>query len=206
MFEPGVLIQFVLATLLFLITPGPCLTLMVSTCISHGKLSAMSVVWGIAFSDVLGSLLIAFGLAVWLLQVPSALLALKVFGIGYLLFATYSEWRSVNPVRNRDPLTLPLTQSKGFWRGFWINMLNPAWLLLMGYFPQFIRPELGGMQLQLGALALLYCVLSTAFGALIVYLSSGAERFLKSASGGVRSGYFLVAAYGVLAVYFVIRF
>jgi threonine/homoserine/homoserine lactone efflux protein len=203
--EPSVLIQFVLATLLLLFTPGPCLALLVSTGVSQGKSVAMYVVGGIALSDVLGSLLTALGLVVWLIQVPTALLALKLFGIAYLLFATYTEWRSVNAAQTRALFIAPQTPWKGFWRGFWINILNPAWLFLIGFFPQFLRPELGGVQLQVLILSALFCVLSTIFGALLAYLSSGLGRFLVAASGGVRGRYFLVGMYGFLAVYFLIK-
>jgi threonine/homoserine/homoserine lactone efflux protein len=195
----------VLATLLLLLTPGPCLALLVSTGVSQGKSAAMYVVGGIALSDVLGSLLTALGLVVWLIQVPTALLALKLFGIAYLLFATYSEWRSVNAAQTRDPVASFQTPWKGFWRGFWINILNPAWLFLIGFFPQFLRPELGGVQLQVLVLSVLFCLLSTVFGAVLVYLSSGLGRVLVAASGGVRGRYFLVGVYGFLAVYFVIK-
>jgi threonine/homoserine/homoserine lactone efflux protein len=205
--ESSVLIQFVLGTLLLLLTPGPCLALLVSTGVSQGKSAAMYVVGGIALSDVLGSLLTALGLVVWLIQVPTALLALKLFGIAYLLFATYTEWRSVsvNAVQTRDPVASSQTPWKGFWRGFWINILNPAWLFLIGFFPQFLRPELGSVQLQVLVLSVLFCLLSTVFGAVLVYLSSGLGRFLVTASGSVRGRYFLVGVYGFLAVYFVMK-
>jgi threonine/homoserine/homoserine lactone efflux protein len=140
-----------------------------------------------------------------LIQVPAALLTLKLIGIAYLLFATYTEWRSVNAAQTRDLVASSQTPWKGFWRGFWINILNPAWLFLLGFFPQFLRPELGGVQLQVLVLFALFCLLSTVFGALLVYLSSGLGRFLVAASSSVRDRYFLVAVYGFLAVYFVIK-
>ena len=205
MLESSVLIQFVLATLLVLVTPGPCLALLVSTGVSQGKSAALYVVGGIALSDVLVSVLIALGLMVWLIQMPSALLALKLFGIAYLLFATYSEWRSVKAIQTRAQSRWAQTPWNGFWRGFWINILNPAWLFLIGFFPQFLRPELGGVQLQVLILSALFCLLSTVFGTVLVYLSSGFGRLLVNASGSVRGRYFLVCVYGFLAVYFVIK-
>jgi threonine/homoserine/homoserine lactone efflux protein len=205
MLEANVLIQFVLATLLLLVTPGPCLALLVSTGVSQGKSAALYVVGGIALSDVLGSVLTALGVVIWLIQVPTALLALKLFGIAYLLFATYTEWRAINAAQTRALFTLPKTLWKGFWRGFWINSLNPAWLFLIGFFPQFVRPELGGVQLQLLIFSALFCLLSTVFGAVLVYLSSSFGRFLVAASGSVKGRYFLVGVYGFLAVYFVLK-
>lgn len=100
--ESNVLIRFVLATLLLLVTPGPCLALLVSTGVSQGKSAAMYVVGGIALSDALGSLLTALGVVVWLIQVPTALLTLKPFGIAYLLFAT-----TRNGVRSKQPKLEP---------------------------------------------------------------------------------------------------
>ena len=147
----------------------------------------------------------ALGLVVWLIQVPTALLALKLFGIAYLFFATYTEWRSVNAIQTRALSISSQTPWKEFWRGFWINILNPAWLFLIGFFPQFVRPELGSVQLQVLILSALFCLPSTVFGAILVYLSSGFGRSLVAASGSVRGRYFLVGAYGLLVVYFVIN-
>lgn len=72
---------------------------------------------------------------------------------------------------------------------------------MIGFFPQFVKPELGSVQLQILILFVLFCLLSTVFGAVLVYLSSGLGRFLVC----VRGRYFLVGVYGFLALYFVIK-
>lgn len=204
MFDSSVLVSFSVATVLVLVVPGPCLILLVSTGVSQGKPAAMFVAGGIALSDLLGSLLTAFGLVVWLTQMPTALSLLKGFGMLYLLYSAYGEWRLAKTIQVWGQPRASYTNWKGFWRGFWINNLNPVWLFLLGFFPQFVRLERGDVQTQLLMLALMFVFLSALFGVVVAYLSGSLGRMLVRFANTPQSHYFLMGVYSLLALYFVL--
>jgi threonine/homoserine/homoserine lactone efflux protein len=204
MLDAGLLLPFLVAVFLVLTSPGPTVTLMLSTGISQGTSAALYTGLGISAAVFTSSLITMFGLATLITTVPSFLIGVQLFGVLYLLYLAFREWRKVATELSSQPLS---TGSRHFWQGFLVDTLNPGSLLfLIGFLPQFVNPELGHIKLQLFLLSLLYTVCDLSFNVVLAYLSGRASRRVVLGCKFVTlRRYGLATLYAGLAFYFVVH-
>ncbi|CAM4446249.1 LysE family translocator [Paenibacillus tarimensis] len=79
-------ISFVIASLLIIATPGPVVTLLVTTSISRGKSAAFSMIPGTFLGDLTSMLLSLAGVGALLLASPPLFNLLKWLGAAYLVY------------------------------------------------------------------------------------------------------------------------
>jgi homoserine/homoserine lactone efflux protein len=204
MLDVGLVLPFLLAVFMVLMSPGPTVTLLLSTGVSQGTSAALYTGLGISAAVFTSSLITMFGLATLITTVPSFLIGVQLFGVLYLLYLAFREWRKVATNLNSQTLS---TGPRCFWQGFLVDTLNPGSLLfLIGFLPQFVNPALGFVKVQLLLLSLLYTVCDLSFNIALAYLSGRAGRRVVSSPRLITvRRYGLVTMYAGLAFYFVVR-
>ncbi|HZP69274.1 MAG TPA: LysE family translocator [Pseudolabrys sp.] len=166
---------FVIAIVLYL-TPGPIVTLVVTTGARDGMRAALMTVAGGAVGNALLLTCIAFGLN-WILQTSAEIFDyLRWIGAAYLVWLGVSAWRQAGTM---DKAPAPSGHVHA-WRGLVVAFTNPKTIAFFtAFLPQFIDPALpSGWQL------LVMCAMSVVLGAVLdsgwaVAAGFGRAWFLK---------------------------
>jgi homoserine/homoserine lactone efflux protein len=125
---------FLLITLVLMLTPGPIVTLVISTGATRGVRAALVTVAGTSIGNAVLIAAIALGLD-WVLRNALYLFeALRWAGVAYLLYLGVRAWRS-----SAEP-SAPAGRVH-FRRGFTVALTNPKTLAFFtAFLPQFVDP------------------------------------------------------------------
>ena len=170
-----VLLAFTLACVVLIVTPGPDMALFLGQTLTAGRTRGFAAMFGVITGTVLHSLIAAFGLSALLAASVVAFTALKIAGVGYLLWLAVGALRhgSAFTLRNESVARRPLGQV--YLMGLGCNLLNPKIIMFfVTFLPQFVSasdPHAGAKLLFLG---LYFVALSVPICALLILL---AERF-----------------------------
>lgn len=157
------IISFLLPTLLLNITPGPDMLFVIGQCQQGGIKCAIKATGGLALGYLWHILLVSFGLAAILAQLPQALFFFKFLGGAYLLFLGFKMLLSKDHSNRKS-------QTSSLWSGFLVSASNPkVAVFFLAFLPQFVQDDAGPPTLQLILLGLVFCLTST-----LVNLSAGA--------------------------------
>jgi threonine/homoserine/homoserine lactone efflux protein len=147
-------------------TPGPNTTLSTALAANHGLKRAMTFVcavpvgWGLLFS------LCAGGVGALVVAIPALRLAIKVLGVGYLLWLA-CKIGMASQLSSVDESRLKVT----FWQGVMLQFLNiKAWMLALALVAGWIagKPDAASRFLLMFPILLLY-----AFASNFVYAAMG---------------------------------
>lgn len=129
----ALLLAYISAVLLLLLTPGPVVALVTGTAARHGPRRAFVTVLGTNAASLVLIMLASLMLA-GLLTLPGPLLyGLAMAGSGYIGVTAWQDLRA-GPAGG-----LAEAGSGGLARGFWTGLSNPKDLLFfVAFFPQFI--------------------------------------------------------------------
>jgi threonine/homoserine/homoserine lactone efflux protein len=129
---------FLLLTIVLVLTPGPIVTLVISTGATKGTRAALVTVAGTSSGNAVLIAAIALGLswvlanAVWLFEL------LRWAGAAYLIYLGIQAWRKAGvpkPALEGDQVH--------FWRGFLVALANPKTIAFFtAFLPQFVDPAL----------------------------------------------------------------
>jgi threonine/homoserine/homoserine lactone efflux protein len=170
-----VLLAFTLAGVVLIVTPGPDMALFLGQTLTAGRTRGLAAMLGVTTGVVLHSLIAAFGLSALLAASAVAFTALKIAGVGYLLWLAVGAFRhgSALTLRNEAAARRPLGQV--YLMGLGCNLLNPKIIMFfVTFLPQFVSasdPHAGAKLLFLG---LYFVALAVPICALLILL---AERF-----------------------------
>ena len=147
---------FLVITLVLFLTPGPIVTLVVTTGARSGSRAALLTVAGATSGNAVLVGCIAFGLS-WVLKTSSEIFDyLRWVGAAYLVWLGIQAWRHAGA-------THALAPPRGHvyaWRGFVVAITNPKSIAFFtAFLPQFIDPTLP-IERQL----LVMCLVSVAMG------------------------------------------
>jgi homoserine/homoserine lactone efflux protein len=129
---------FLIITIALLLTPGPIVTLVISTGATRGVRAALVTVAGTSTGNALLLAAIALGLS-WVLSHAAYLFeVLRWIGVAYLIWLGVRAWGSAGR---------PQPEATGnhvhFWRGFAVALTNPKTLAFFtAFLPQFVDPTL----------------------------------------------------------------
>ncbi len=137
-----ILLQFAVACVVLAITPGPDKALYVGRAVTRSRAAGLACLAGTVTGTLIHTMLVALGLSALLVAAPTAFLALKIVGAGYLVFLA---WQAI---RHGSSLTIkgerkPVGPLWGHYlSGIGINILNPkVALFFMTFLPQFVRAD-----------------------------------------------------------------
>ena len=148
---------FLVITLILFLTPGPIVTLVVTTGARSGSRAALLTVAGASTGNAVLVACIAFGLS-WVLKTSSEIFDyLRWIGAAYLIWLGVQAWRHAGATAE----TAPPRGHVYAWRGFVVATTNPKSIpFFTAFLPQFIDSTLP-VEHQL----LVMCVVSVLMGA-----------------------------------------
>jgi homoserine/homoserine lactone efflux protein len=136
---------YILITIVLIVTPGPIVTLVISTGATQGVRAALTTVAGTTLGNAILLLAIALGLN-WVLGNAVILFeVLRWCGAAYLVWLGFQAWRNAG---NKSQ-TLSSGGRVHFVKGVLVALSNPKTLVFFtAFLPQFIDPHLpAGRQL-----------------------------------------------------------
>jgi homoserine/homoserine lactone efflux protein len=127
---------FLVITIILILTPGPIVTLVISTGATRGVRAGLVTVAGTSTGNALLLASIALGLN-WVLSHAVYLFEmLRWIGAAYLIWLGVQAWRNAG---RSDPI--PSGKHVHFWRGFLVALSNPKTIAFFtAFLPQFVDP------------------------------------------------------------------
>ncbi|MFO1034281.1 MAG: LysE family translocator [Hyphomicrobiales bacterium] len=173
--------QFIIASTLIELTPGPNMTWLAVLGAARGRATALAAVAGIAIGLAVAAAVAGFGLTAVLTQFPLLFQILRVTGTLYLFYLAWDAWQgSDENVGNTGA-----TRGVAFRQGLVSNMLNPkAYLFYAAMLPQFISGGMGLAQ-EVALLSLIYVAIATAIHGSIAVLAGSTATFLETSPHAV---------------------
>ena len=169
---PGIILAYS-AFLLAIASPGPNVLAIIGTSMSVGRVSGISLAFGIAAGSFVWAMLTAVGLSALLASYATALTIIKVAGGFYLLWLAYKSFRSAASAHDIEAKALSgprRSPFQYFFRGFTIQMTNPkaalAWIAIISLGLVDNAPLWVGFAVVLGTSVLsviIHCVYAVAF-------------------------------------------
>jgi len=123
---------------------------------------------------------------------PAALLAIRVIGVGYLLWLGFSTLRSARRSSTGKDVLVP-TGRNLVARGMMTNLANPKIVVFfVAFLPQFVRPAGSPVSLQLLTLGGLFLMIGLAVDSLVA-LTAGHLRLALRPGGRMATGLSITA-------------
>lgn len=130
---------FLLITVVLFLTPGPIVTLVVSTGASRGTRAALGVVAGSSCGNAILITAIACGLSFVVRNAALLFEIMRWAGVAYLIWLGVQAWRHAD----RMVSAAPPARGVYFTRGFLAAVTNPKTIAFFtAFLPQFLDPAL----------------------------------------------------------------
>ncbi len=157
--DTAIIVQFAVAVVVLAVTPGPDMTLFVGRALSEGRAAGLACFFGASTGILIHTIMVVVGLSALIVASPSAFLALKIVGAGYLI------WLAVQAIRQGSAFSPVKKAGQGrtlfanWVKGVGINLMNPKIILFyMTFLPQFVSasdPQAPGKLMFLGLMSIL---------------------------------------------------
>ncbi len=163
MISGGHFAQFLVASVLIILAPGPSVLFTLARAVAWGRSVAVLTVLGINVGAMLLSLVVAFGLGPLLTHSKPLSITLQIVGGLYLL------WLGFDALRHREAHAQSMTEREEFRpsslhvvrQGFTVGILNPKTLIFFAaVFPHFVDRTKGNVTLQLVIFGLVFCAIA----------------------------------------------
>ena len=167
-------IEFLITSLVVVISPGPGALLTVAAGLSGGARAAAVTALGCTLGIVPHLLAAVTGLAALLHASATAFDALRYAGVAYLLYMGWATWRSPAALEVRADAPARSTGGR-IAEAMLVNLLNPKLsLFFLTFLPQFIAPGEAQPTQRMAQLSLVFMAMT-----LVVFLGYGvfAARF-----------------------------
>ena len=176
---PSRLWEYLIATVLIILAPGPSVLFTIARAIAWGRVAAIATVIGNAFGMFLVSVLVAFGLGPLLQSSKLFYNSIQWAGGAYLIYLGYAaiaasrvDAQGMQKTEGSKPSFFTSLKN-----GFWVGVLNPKSIVFFAaILPQFVDQEKNNVTAQLLLLGAIF--------ATIALISDGSYGLL---AGTVRS-------------------
>lgn len=178
MFE--ILVQFLIASILLTLSPGPDILYVLVTGLSRGVKAGLHLSFGLVSGILLHTSLVAFGVSAVIKSSETLFLGIKLAGALYLLYLAYKIYKnpahiSIKPTEASQRKTSLIKQ------GFLMNVLNPkVTLFFMAFLPQFLWDKSGEYIFQFYSLGLLFMAQAFLIFSLVTIFSSRFYRIIQT--------------------------
>ncbi|MGV3490376.1 MAG: LysE family translocator [Devosia sp.] len=180
MIDLAILLPYVLACLLFSLTPGPAVTLLVANSLARGTKAGLLTALGVQLAMLPMVLIVAVGLDAVMTFVSEAFTIIKLVGAAYLIWIGFRMFTSSGKLDMSNPGER-LPYARYVWQGFVANASNPKTLLFLGAFlPQFVdmsRPAFD----QIVVLGLIVMAVAVTTDAIYAFIAGRARQLLTQA-------------------------
>lgn len=144
------ILLFLISSLVLTLMPGPDILFVINQSLINKK-SGLIISIGLCSGLVIHTLILVFGLSVFIESNKDLVLYLKYFGTLYLFYLAYDE------LRTKDKLVQKNTNNGLFLRGLYMNLINPKVLFFfIAYFPNFLFSETISISVQFLILGLIF--------------------------------------------------
>ena len=144
------ILLFLISSLVLTLMPGPDILFVINQSLINKK-SGLIISIGLCSGLVIHTLILVFGLSVFIESNKDLVLYLKYFGTLYLFYLAYDE------LRTKDKLVQKNTNNGLFLRGLYMNLINPKVLFFfIAYFPNFLFSETISIRVQFLILGLIF--------------------------------------------------
>jgi len=201
--DTSVLLPFVLASLVIILSPGADTFLLLRFAIRGGPSAGFAAMAGILSGLSLVSLLLISGMGLLISQVPFALGVVNILGIAVLLvLAAISTRAGLKLVRVPvdSSSAVPHRSDKPFRMSLITNVTNPKVLIFyVAFFPQFLGQAESAV-LQLTLLSVAFLVVTIVWLVPLVYAASAARNFFLRPRVAVAMEFTVAAVFLLLAI------
>ena len=136
------ILLFLISSLVLTLMPGPDILFVINQSLINKK-SGLIISIGLCSGLVIHTLILVFGLSIFIESNKDLVLYLKYFGTLYLFYLAYDE------LRTKDKLVQKNTINGLFLRGLYMNLINPKVLFFfIAYFPNFLFSETISISIQ----------------------------------------------------------
>lgn len=204
--------EYLLASILIIIAPGPSVLFVIARAIAWGRKTAVFTVVGNVTGAYVLSVFVALGLGPLLQRSNLAYSIIQWGGGAYLVFL------GIDAIQHRKVHASEMTQKTGMQPaplisirdGFWVGVLNPKTLVFFAaVLPQFIDRERGHVTAQLLLLGAIFAVLALVSDGSWGLLAGTARQWLATDTGRLitlrTSGGTVMIALGTLVIISAIR-
>lgn len=204
--------EYLLASILIIIAPGPSVLFVIARAIAWGRKTAVFTVLGNVAGAYLLSIFVALGLGPVLQRSNLAYAVIQWGGGAYLVYL------GLDAIRHRKVHAANMTQQTGMQPsistsvrdGFWVGVLNPKTLVFFAaVLPQFIDRNRGHVTAQLLLLGALFAILALISDGSWGLLAGTARQWLATDAGRLirlrTIGGFVMIGLGVLVIAAAIR-
>lgn len=157
------ILTFLLGSLAFVLVPGPSVLFIVGRAMALGRRAALATAAGNCLGVTALVVTVAFGLGGIIERSVVALMILKLFGAGYLI------WLGIRTYRDRGRLVVEPSDTgrdRPFRDGVVVGVSNPkAIVFFSAVLPQFVDPARAGTSTQLLVLGLVFVALASSVDA-----------------------------------------
>ena len=173
-------IAYLVAVLIFAITPGPGVLAVMARSLVYGWRQCLFLITGIITSDLLYLLFACYGLAYIAENYHGVFIVIRLAGAAYLLYMGWQLWTNSNDI----PETVDGTLTSQSWhtliQGFLISASNPK---VMIFYLAFVPGFMDLTQVTLAGMVLLLSLTAIGIGAgtlLVAWLADGFRQSLNS--------------------------
>lgn len=176
--EPGILLGFLAAAVLLVVSPGPDTMLILRYTIGSGQRTGLATVAGVQAGLALHTLAAVVGLSLLIAATPWALRAIAAAGAAYLAWLGWQSFRAgVVPLERVGAARVGA--AKAFRDALLTNLLNPKVVLLfLALMPQFVTVGASPVPLQLAFLGLALIAVNSVWQAALALAADFVRRWL----------------------------
>ncbi|AZJ32363.1 Threonine/homoserine/homoserine lactone efflux protein [Tenacibaculum mesophilum] len=156
-------IAFLVATILFVLTPGIETVFLINKSISQGRRSGVYTSFGLNTGALLHTLFGALGLSIMVAKSAIFFALIKYLGAAYLIYLGVTKVMSKKGlIANTNEEQKKNSAKSSFTSGFVTNILNPkVALFFIAFFPQFISPTEIENPVPFIIMGVIYAVMTT---------------------------------------------
>ena len=180
---PSRLWEYLIATILIILAPGPSVLFTIARAIAWGRASAVATVAGNTLGMFLVSVLVAIGLGPLLQSSHLFYNGVQWAGGLYLIYLGYSAIKAskvdAQGMQKAEEIKPSLLTSAK--NGFWVGVLNPKSIVFFAaILPAFVDQEKNNVTQQLFLLGLIFCVIAFISDGTYGLLAGTAREWLAS--------------------------
>ncbi|NIJ43688.1 threonine/homoserine/homoserine lactone efflux protein [Wenyingzhuangia heitensis] len=183
-------ITFLIATLVFVITPGIDTIFVLNKSIGLGKKSGFYGALGVNTGVLVHTLLAALGLSVLLAKSAVAFAVVKYLGAFYLIYLGFFKLKKKEGIALIHEYIGPTTTKKDFLSGFVTNLLNPkVALFFLAFFPQFVQKDQIENPVPFLLLGFTYAIFGIVWAMILIFFATFfSDKFKKNPKINTRLG------------------
>jgi threonine/homoserine/homoserine lactone efflux protein len=181
MFSVDVLITFVIAVVVLVVSPGPSNLYIMARSMGQGYQAGFAAASGMALGSTIYVIATALGLAALFKYSPTAYLLLKIVGALYLLYLGVHYFRQAKALHADKPHLRQMQTYRIFKQSIIVELTNPKTaLFFLAFLPQFVNAQAGNVWLQLLLLGFIYSVIGFISDVCVALLSTRVGKWLNS--------------------------